>query len=200
MIARDWISPLEPIFEKVEYTVEWYAYPTVLMLRGIFHVNLSLLRRFYPYLTILYNYDLFEDELPSPSVKFQRIPISYELYNGAEALFDDGTPSYVIDGKTFDPFWLESVVMGKVALDSHISLSPIFLLSSDDVDISGIEEVVHGVGDINQLWEALLEHFSVAVYFHGYATFSVITKDPEIVSFLEQAPKGRLEAPETNEE
>lgn len=198
-IDKEWIEPLIPLFEKVQTKGEWYLFPNYLMLRAIFYVNLSLLRRYYPHLVILYNDEYFEEVLPSPQVKYQRVPLSYELYHDPR-IVDDGTPSYFVDGETYDPFWIESVIMGIYTTSSMITLTPVFLLSSDKVDVSSLKDSLNGVRDVDGLLDALLENFSVAVYFDGDPAFAVVTKDLSIVSFLEQAPKGKWDGEDLKEE
>ncbi len=196
-IDETWIEPLVPL--KEVHVGERFLDPDYLMFRAIFYVNISLLRRFHPFLTILYNYSPLNKNLPSPSVNYLRIPLSYELWEGEE-IIANGTPSYFVDGQTFDLFWIESLVEATISISDDVTISPIFLLSSEKIILPDLRNLLDDVRDIDSLMDALLRRFAVAIFCDGYPLFVVETNDPEIVSFLEKAPKAKSDDSQSSEE
>jgi hypothetical protein len=189
-VDEAWIDPLVPL--KEVHVGERFLDPDHLMFQAVFFANISLLRRFHPFLTILYNYGQFEENMPSTQVKYLQVPFSFELWEGEE-IIDNGPRSYFVDGQTFDLFWIESLVEARISVSDGITISPIFLLSPRKIELSSLKNTLDGVEEIDGLMDALLRTFSVAVFCDGYPTFTVMTNDPEVVSFLEKAPKAQKE-------
>jgi hypothetical protein len=178
------LEPLEAISKDLNplESKEWYEDPLKLARLSIYLVNISLLRRFHPFVTVLTNDPQFEDYLPSAHVNYVRVPIHFDGMDG-DFSHSEESPSFFIQGGKLDPFWMAEEIMWHVMVHTSF-VTPLHLLSQDEVDLESLKALFDQVEDFDGMTVALAEVFPVIVSY-GHIGPLVITKDPEVLSYLE---------------
>jgi hypothetical protein len=178
--------------DVIDNEVQWLDNPAFLYRLAVFHINISMWRRFYPLVTILTNANDFESNPLSHQVNYVRLPFTYQLWDYFSNT--DETPSFLIDGRTFDPFCLGEEIAVKHLTSEGVPITHILLLSSKEVDPNEFKRVFIDVKDFDGAMDALLSFYPVIVFSEGFPDLCVMTKDPDIVSMLESLPHGEEEA------
>ena len=191
------LEPLEAISKELRYLEhkEWHDDPLNLVRLYIHFVNISMLRKFYPFVTMLTNDPQFEDYLPSVHVSFLRVPVHFDGMTEEFSASED-TPSFFIQGKTLDPFWMAREILWDVMVYTSY-VTPFHLLSKEEVDLESVKTMFDHVEDYDGMIVALSEVFPVIVSY-GHIGALVITRDPEVLSYLESHEgKSHGQDPET---